>query len=126
MAISGTIPFFDISVPAHDPATVVTVTGSEVDGQATGMRSTEGIVAFLRRGVDALSVSGILSGVAQAVTVAELSGVMQFQRELAMRATDIELGVGVSAAQRLVHAQNMLSAASGVTVPAAGEVKFGS
>lgn len=90
MPISGTIPHFDFSLTAGEAPVVVTVTGVEADGQATGPTSTETMQAFFKRGVIALGVSGILSGVAQAITTSELSGIMQYQRELAMRIADIE------------------------------------
>ncbi len=116
MPVSGTIPHFTLSPVGADPATVVTVTGAEADGQATGAFSTESLPAFYARGITALSVSGILSGAAQAITASELSGIMQFQRELGMRLADLEK-LTHGTAERLTHAQTLL--------PAGTEVQFG-
>ena len=70
-------------------------------------------------------MSGILSGTAQAVTPAELSGLLNFQRELAYRYADFTSGRAATAATRLAAAQTVIAAASGATVPGAGETQFG-
>ncbi len=92
MPITGTIPHFDFSLTAGEAPVVITVTGAEADGQATGPTSTETMQAFFKRGVIALGISGVLSGAGpnQVITDTELSGIMQFQRELAMRIADME------------------------------------
>ncbi len=120
MPISGTIPAFDISTSPADTPTVVTVTGLEADGQGTGPASDETLQAFMRRGVIALGISGALAvdpAGLQAFPGSEISGVMQFQRELAMRIADLEKP-GHPNAPRLAFAQAEL--ASGA------EVQFGS
>lgn len=116
MPVSGTVPHFDVSLTAGEAPVVVTVTGVEADGQATGPTSTETLQAFFKRGITALAVSGILSGVAQAITASELSGIMQFQRELAFRVADMEQYTHPNA-PRLTAAQAL--------VPAGTEVQFG-
>lgn len=123
MAISGTVPAFHWGpIDAASPATVVTVTGVAADGQATGGQGTEGLIAFLRRGVDALALSGIASGAEQAITSGALSGVMQYQRELAFRVADLEAGGSAS----LERAQLILAGASGADATRnQGEVQFG-
>ncbi len=127
MAISGTVPFFDTSVSPHlESPNVVTVTGTAAQGEPTGTYSTEGYAAFLSRVIDATSVSGILSGTAQAITPSELSGILHIQRECAFRLADLKLGPAAGQAARLARAQSIIAAASGATVPGAGETKFGS
>jgi hypothetical protein len=116
--ISGTIPFFSYGNVAPDTPTVVTVTGVVADGQADGTQGTETLAAAFRRFTIGLSVSGILSGTAQAITPAELSGIMQIQRECAMRAADLESKAGKSTSSRLALAQAILAVS--------GEVQFGS
>ncbi len=117
MALSGTVPFFDVSTAA-DPggSVVVTVTGLEADSQATGSSSTETLGEFYQRACNALSVSGILSGTAQAITPAELSGVMHIQQELALRASDLEQSAAGNPS-RLARAQAILAVS--------GQVQFG-
>lgn len=125
MAISGTVPTFDVSPNPHlEAPAIVTVTGTEADSQATGAVATEGLAAFLVRGLNALSVSGILSGTAQAITPAELSGIMHFQQELAFRHADLTAGRAATQATRLTSAQTALAAASGASHT--GQVAFGS
>lgn len=122
MAISGTVPRFDISTSAEQSPTVVTVTGLEADGQATGDDSNETLQAFLQRVVTALSLSGTI-GVDpadfQCVSASVLSGVMQIQRECAMRCADIVKGSEQDNAARLAYARSVLTAGG-------GEVQFGS
>ena len=116
MGISGTVPFFDVSTAADASPIVVTVTGTEADSQATAANSTETLGAFYQRACNALSVSGILSGTAQAITPAELSGIMHLQQELAFRAADLEQ-LGAGNASRLARGQAILAVS--------GQVQFG-
>ena len=121
MPITGTVPRYDFSTSPQQSPTVVTVTGAEADGQATGAASDETFQAFLQRGITALSVSGTLSTSGatsglQCFTTSEVSGVMQFQRELAFRFADIEK-LGHPNAPRLAFAQQSL--------PSGTEVQFG-
>lgn len=98
MAISGTIPHFSLGpVNPTEGVTVVTVTGVTADGQATSSLSNEGLYQFYRRCLVAFGgisgtelVSGVTSGVTGVgITSGQLSGLMQLQREVAMRAADI-------------------------------------
>lgn len=112
MPISGTIPFFDISTNPENPPTVVTVTGS-TSAQATGSNSSETLQALYRRAVNILAVSGVVatSGSTSGLvgfSAARTSGFQQLQRELAMRAADIE-SQGLTAAARLLAAQAILA-----------------
>ncbi len=124
MPLSGTVPFFDLSPTrgSSEVASIVVVTGVVADGQADGTNSNETFQEFLIRGIAALSLSGVLgvSGVSsglQCVSGAVLSGVMQFQREMAFRLADIEnLAAGNPA---------RLAAAQAALVTGGGEVQFG-
>jgi hypothetical protein len=58
MALSGTVPRFDISTSRLAAEVAVTVTGVQADGQATGTHSNETLQAFYLRGATALSISG--------------------------------------------------------------------
>lgn len=126
MPISGTVPFYDFSTVRMDSVSAIlaTVTGAITDGQVTNANSNETFTEFLARGITALSisgqqsVSGVTSGLnGQVITSGQLSGVMQYQRELAFRIADIQnLGAGNPA--RLIAAQTALASP--------GEVQFGS
>ncbi|MEE8609098.1 MAG: hypothetical protein V3S55_15955 [Nitrospiraceae bacterium] len=125
MAITGTIPFFDISTSRLAAASAVLVTGASADGQADGTHSNETMQTFLLRGVQTLSVSGTqaivdVSGTVngQTITSGELSGIMNLQRELAMRAADLARPEAGNAA-RLAWAQTALTGAG-------AETQFGS
>ena len=118
MPVSGTVPHFDVSLTAGEAPVVVTVTGVEADGQATGPTSTETLQAFFKRGITALAVSGVLSGIGpnQVITDTELSGIMQYQRELAFRVADME---------QYTHPNGPRLTAAQALVPAGTEVQFG-
>lgn len=129
MAITGTVPRFDLSIQADPSSTVVTVTGAAT-GQPTGSYSNEPLNTFFKRVIDALSVSGVLAvsgGSSGAVLISGLqcippsvvSGMRNMQRELAFRVADVELGGSVSNAARLAHAQAVLTNAT------SGEVQLG-
>lgn len=126
MPISGTVPFYDFSAVRTDGVTgiLATVTGAAADGQVTNANSNETFQEFLARGITALSISGqqAVSGVTsglngQVITSGQLSGVMQYQRELAFRLADIN-NLGAGNAARLTAAQAALASP--------GEVQFGS
>lgn len=124
MPLSGTVPHFSLSpTPPPTGPTVVTITPGISGGAATGANSTEGLAAFFKRAVIALSLSGTLgddgvtSGM-QAFTDAQVSGLRAIQHELACRATDIELDGDEGNTMRLAHANAILSVS--------GEMQLGS
>lgn len=121
MAISGTIPHFSLGpVNPTEGTVVVTVTGLTADGQATASHSTEGQHEFLTRVAIALGgisgtqlVSGVTSGVTGVgITSGQLSGLMQVQREIAMRAADITHSFEDNS-PRLVEARRVLALSGG-------------
>lgn len=124
MPISGTVPFYDFSLTRTDGVTKIVsdVTGLVVDGQAANANSNETHLEFLARGITALSLSGTLADDAdtvsglQCITAGALSGVMQFQRELAFRIADVN-NLGAANSARLTAAQTALAVD--------GEVQFG-
>lgn len=118
MAISGTVPVYDLSTSRLGSETQVlaTVTGAVADGQAINATSNETTQEFLQRAVNILAISGTLSGTFQAITPATLSGVMQLQRECAFRLADLTNG-GEGNAARLTAARTALAVS--------GEVQFG-
>ncbi len=126
MAITGTIPNFDISTSRHEAQSLVVVTGAQADGQANGANSNENIQELFNRAVGILSISGVeavntvsatVGG--QIITSGELSGIMNLQREFAMRQADVEFSGSPGNAARLKFAQDSL-------VAGGGEVQFGS
>ena len=122
MPISGTIPFFDLSTAPEPTLSLVVVTGAQADGQANGTTSPEIFQSFLQRVVNALALSGVLSASGdvsgmQCFSGAVLSGVMNIQRECAMRLADIER-LGSPNGPRLQFARDSLAVN--------GEFQFGS
>lgn len=136
MPISGTVPKFDVSATPPSVGispTVVLVTGTaaaDADARADGTQSTESLVGFYQRGLNALAMSGVEIAVGdssdgQSVTSGALSGVLNFQREIAFRLADLQLP-GAGQTQRLAHAQAALAAASGADATRnQGEIQFG-
>lgn len=122
MGISGAVPYFDISTCPEPTDVVVTVTGTEADSQATGTNSNETLQAFLQRGINALSVSGVLDATSgatsgmQCLSGSVLSGIMHYQQELAFRVGDLLNPAGGNAS-RLAQAQAALAVS--------GQVQFG-
>ncbi|KKK61032.1 hypothetical protein LCGC14_3018400 [marine sediment metagenome] len=121
MAISGTIPHFSLGpINPTEGVVVVTVTGVTADGQSTATFSTEGQVEFLKRiqvtlggisGVELVSgVSGQVNGVT--ITSAQLSGILQIQREVAMRSADITHSFEANG-PRLIEARRVLALSGG-------------
>jgi len=118
MSISGTVPRFDYSTTsgASHVQTVVTVTGTTV-GIPNGAFSSEALPEFFQRAINALAISGVLSGTGQTITAAMMSGVRAIQRELAFRVGDLTFGGDQANAKRL--------AASQAALAVSGEAQFG-
>lgn len=116
MPLSGTVPNYDIGTSADQSTTLASASGAVFpsSGQAIAAASNEALGASFVRYVGLL---GACSGGSTASGVnfpaAAASGLAQMQRELAMRAADLQ-GPGQGNAGRLAFANTLLAASGEV------------